>query len=61
MDFFVILRKDDIAVNLADLLAHHRANEVTPKTVLIDIRRHLNKDNPDFIKLISSELTHFSS
>lgn len=51
---------DDIARDLADLLAHDRDDEVSTKKVLIKVRRYLNDGNKDYKSLTSDDLTHFS-
>lgn len=50
---------DNIARNLADLLAHQREDVVTVRSVLIDIRKHLNKDHGDYKSLTNNDLTIF--
>lgn len=51
---------DDIAKNLCDLLAHNRREDVTVKSVIIEIRQHLNKKDNEYKSLTESDLTHFS-
>lgn len=51
---------DDIAGNLADLLAHERQGEITVKTILIEIRKFLNKNDSNYSKLTNQDLTHFN-
>jgi uncharacterized membrane protein YhiD involved in acid resistance len=51
---------DDIAKNLCDLLAHNTREDVTVKSVIIEIRQHLNKKDNEYKSLTASDLTHFS-
>lgn len=52
---------DDIAKNLTDLLAHKKVDEITVKTVLIDIRKHLNEGNRKYKGLTNEDLIHFNN
>lgn len=53
---------DDIAQDLSSLLAHERENEVSVRSVLNKIRRHLNSKNPStsFNKLEDYQIIAFS-
>ncbi|MGI1795239.1 hypothetical protein [Acinetobacter sp. YH12041] len=50
---------DHIALNLADLLARKRTDVVSVKTILIEIRKYLNKDGINYSNLTNENLTHF--
>ncbi|AMW78632.1 hypothetical protein AMD27_06870 [Acinetobacter sp. TGL-Y2] len=50
---------DGIAKDLADLLARERVQDVTVKTVLISIRKHLHVGITEYQKLTNDDLTSF--
>jgi len=52
---------DDIARDLADLLAYERVDEVTVRTVLIKIRKHLNMGVKEYQTLTNENLTSFKN
>lgn len=50
---------DDVAKELADLLAHNKPTEIYVHTVLINLRKHLHADFEEYQKLTKNDLTIF--
>lgn len=51
---------DDIANDLSDLLSHKREHEVTIRSVIISIRKHLNNGNENYSRLNDNQVIIFT-